>query len=617
MIKKKTTSIVILSLLIGTSLFAQRWQQKVEYEMQIDFSVEKHQFDGKQKLKYYNNSPDTLKRVFYHLFFNAFQPGSMMDVRSRTIKDPDKRVGKRIAMLKPEEIGYQKIKSLTQDGKPVSYEVVGTILEVALPKPILPKSEVLFEMEFEAQVPVQIRRSGRDNKEGISYTMTQWYPKMCEYDEEGWHSNPYIGREFHGIWGDFDVKINIDANYTIGGTGYLQNKKAVGHGYDEKQKTKKKKKGKLQWHFNAPMVHDFAWAADPDYKHDILTLSDNLDVHLFYQSDADTLQENWNKLKEYLPKVFEIANKKFGKYPYNQYSIIQGGDGGMEYAMCTMITGKRQFKSLLGVVVHELMHSWYQHVLGFNEAKYAWMDEGFTSYAEEMIINEVLEENKLNPFAKSYKANQKLYESGKSEILNTHSDFYKENKTYGINAYARGAIFLNQLEYIIGEEPFSKGLLRLFEEWKFRHPNPNDVIRVFEKESGLELTWYLEQWTNSLNVIDYSLRTISPDESNTNTVVILERIGDMPMPLEVVVTSRGNEKTKYYIPLEIMRGEKEGSHELQKDWPWVYPYYPLIINQKISAIKKIEIDPSMKMADINRENNIYPFIKPEVTLKKN
>ncbi len=171
--------------------------------------VQTNQFTGKQELKYTNNSPDTLNRVFYHLYFNAFQPGSMMDVRSRTIADPDRRVAARISKLKQEEMGYLHAKNLKMNGKAVQFTEVETILEVDLTEPILPNSSVTFEMEFEGQVPVQIRRSGRDNEEGVRYSMAQWYPKMANYDEQGWHANPYIGREFYGIWGDYDVKITL------------------------------------------------------------------------------------------------------------------------------------------------------------------------------------------------------------------------------------------------------------------------------------------------------------------------------------------------------------------------------------------------------------------------
>ncbi|MEL7221336.1 MAG: M1 family peptidase, partial [Bacteroidota bacterium] len=207
------------------------WQQAVKYEMDIDFDVKKHQFDGTQKINYTNNSPDTLQKVFYHLYFNAFQPNSMMDVRSRTIADADPRVADRIQSLSKNEIGYHQIESFTQDGQAADYIVEGTILEVDLPTPILPGSSSVFKMNFQSQVPLQIRRSGRDNREGIAYSMSQWYPKLAEYDYQGWHANPYIGREFHGIWGDFDVKITIDKSYIVGATGYIQNPNEVGGGY--------------------------------------------------------------------------------------------------------------------------------------------------------------------------------------------------------------------------------------------------------------------------------------------------------------------------------------------------------------------------------------------------
>ena len=176
-----------------------RWQQRVKYLMSIDMDVTTNRFTGKQKLEYTNNSPDALNRVFYHLYWNAFQPNSNMDIRSQELgkvmvngrPDWDGRVKDRIAKLKDDEIGYQKIISLKMNGVPQPFTYHETILEVNLTKPIAAKSKVVFEMEFEAQVPLQIRRSGRDNlTTGVRYSMSQWYPKLCEYDYEGWHPTP-------------------------------------------------------------------------------------------------------------------------------------------------------------------------------------------------------------------------------------------------------------------------------------------------------------------------------------------------------------------------------------------------------------------------------------------
>lgn len=585
-----------------------RWQQSVEYKMDIDFNVDAHRFNGTQSIKYDNNSPDTIVKVFYHLFYNAFQPGSMMDVRSRTIEDPDGRVGSRILHLKDNEIGYHKIRSLKQDGKKLAYEVVGTILEVELKKPILPGKTTLFEMEFESQVPVQVRRTGRRNKEGVEYSMTQWFPKMCEYDQDGWHANPYVGREFHGVWGSFDVKITIDSSYVIGGTGYLQNPQEIGHGYEMKGKpVKRADSPRLTWHFYADKVHDFAWAADPDFAHDIVTLNDQTDIHFFYQTD--TLVENWKRLQESTVNCFKYMNGNYGKYPYKQYSVIQGGDGGMEYPMCTLIAGWQGYGGLLSVTVHESIHSWYQGVLAFNEAKYPWMDEGFTTYAQYVVLDYLYKKNRLNPLARAYSSYNALAHTNKQEPMTTHGDHYMRNRTYGVSTYLKGAIFLYQLSYIVGEEDFKKGMKRFFYEWGFQHPGPDDFKRVMELTSGLELDWYFEQFVQTTNTIDYGIKDVVSD--GKKTTVTLEKVEEIPMPLDVVVKLNNGKQLTYYIPLRIMRGQKDdssfkGDLVSMEAWPWTYPEYNLEIGYSLEEIKSIEIDPSTKMADINRENNVFP-----------
>ena len=598
-------------LVFGGAIQAQTyWQQEVAYEMFIDVNVETNHFTGNQKLKYTNHSPDTLSQVFYHLYFNAFQPNSMMDVRSRLIEDPDRRVGSRILKLKEDEIGYQKIDKLTQDGKKLKYHVEGTILEVQLAKPLMPGQTTVFEMDFNAQIPLQVRRSGRDNKEGIRYSMSQWYPKMVEYDYQGWNANPYIGREFHGVWGSFDVKISIDKSYVLGGTGYVQNTEVVQHGYGKGKSTLPETQGeKLTWHFNAPLVHDFAWVADPDFMHTTSTLDNGTVLHFLFQ--PDTNYTGWDSLPKYGKRVFELMNANFGEYPYKQYTVAQGGDGGMEYPMLTLITGKRSKGSLIGVTVHEANHSWYQHLLATNEALYPWMDEGFTSYASDFVMHELFPTFK--PYGGSYRSYYSLVASGKQEALTTHADHYETNRAYGAASYSMGLIFVHQLSYIVGKDVLMRSMRRYFAEWKYKHPTPNDFIRVVEKESGLELTWYLEQWIGTTNRIDYGIKWLQENDETNKTHVVLERKGKMPMPLDVKVVYKNGKEEWIHIPLRIMRGEKEAEEGMKKfivkaDWPWTYPTYELILDCKDEAIESIEIDPSNRMADIDRSNNSYPKV---------
>lgn len=590
---------------------SERWQQHADYYMEIDMDVKTNRFQGIQKIEYTNNSPDVLDQVFYHLYFNAFQPGSMMDVRSRTIADPDRRVRDRISKLSDEEIGYQKIFSLKQNGQDLKYEVVGTVLEVKLAKPIQPGEKVTFDMTFEAQVPIQIRRTGRDNAEGVRYTMTQWFPKLAEYDYQGWHADEYIGREFYGVWGNYEVKISIDKDYVIGGTGYLQNPLEIGHGYENPGQTVKQKvqNGKLTWHFIAPNVHDFAWAADPDYVHDKLTMDNGMVLHFFHQKGQN--EKNWAELMPLAERAFEYANANFGQYPYKQFSVIQGGDGGMEYPMSTMITGMRG--SLLGVTIHEAMHDWYHGVLGNNEALTPWMDEGFTSYATARISRhlradgneeETTIENLGMPANGGY---INLALSGNEEPMSTHSDHYNLNGAYGAAAYSKGSVWMSQLGYVIGEEARDKGLLEYFETWKFKHPNPNDVLRVFERVSGLELDWYNEYFVYTTKTIDYGVQNVVGEGNSTK--VTLERVGLMPMPMDVVVTYKDGTKEVHYMALRMMRGEKPAETDdprvVHPDWAWTNPTYEFSIDKPISEIASIQIDPSGRMADVNPDNNAW------------
>lgn len=469
----------------------ERWQQRVQYVMDIDMDAPKNQYTGYQQLTYTNNSPDTLWQVFYHLYFNAFQPGSMMDTRSRSLPDADPRVSDRISKLKPEEYGYIQVSALSHNGKPVRFETNETILEVTLNEPVLPGASAVFEMRWKAQVPLQIRRSGRDNREGVRFSMAQWYPKMCEYDYQGWHSNAYIAREFYGVWGDFDVTIHIDREYIVAAGGYLQNPQETGYGYEAADQQVERPAGKkLRWHFKTPNVHDFVWAADPEFTQVVHRTQDGTVMRFFWQKGLG-YDAQWEKLPAIMDRARTLINERFGVYPYKEYAFIQGGDGGMEYPLATLITGNRSLMSLVGVSVHEHLHSWYQMILGTNESLYAWMDEGFTSYAEDIVMNELAREDLLpgkktdfNPLVGAYDGYVNLALSGKEEPLSTHADHFATNYAYGVAAYVKGAVFLSQLEYIIGKSAFQKGLLRYYNTWKFKHPNVNDCVRIFENKAA-------------------------------------------------------------------------------------------------------------------------------------
>ena len=597
------------------------WQQKVAYKMRVVVDAPNYQYKGTQELVYTNNSPDTLRKVYYHLFPNAFQPGSEMDARIQSITDPDGRMVRKIKLgdkeikesriknLQPNEIGYLKISNTQQDGQAVQAKTIGTILEVTLAKPILPNQSTLLSLTFDGQVPVQIRRSGRNNKEGVEFSMAQWYPKMAEFDFEGWHADPYIAREFHGVWGDFDVQITIDKAYVLGGSGYLQNKNEIGHGYQDAGVTVTipKKTKTLTWHFIAPNVHDFTWAADKKYVHDTLQVPGGTTLHFLYKNNPK-ISENWKKAQPVTKRLMEFYNQTIGAYPYEQYSVIQGGDGGMEYGMCTLILGEGTYDGLVGVIAHEMAHSWFQHVLASNESKHPWMDEGFASYLEDLGLNELAEKKLANPHEGAYDGYYYLANSGKDQPLSTHGDRYDLNKIYSISSYSKGDVFLAQLGYLIGPENLRKTMKRFYAEFKFKHPTPNDIKRTAERVSGAHLDWYLTDWTQTTNTIDYGIKEVNASAQNTK--VTLERIGRTPMPMDINVTYTDGTQENFYIPLRMMNFVKENptpeiNRTVLPDWAWAYPTYTFEIPAG-KIISKIILDPSGLMADVKKTNNSYP-----------
>ena len=582
------------------------WQQEVDYKMVVDMDVESHQYEGIQSLVYNNHSPDTLKSVYFHLFYNAFQPDSEMAIRLKNGKDPNTRFQVNFDTLQPQNQGYLKVTNLKQDGVNLVPKTAGTILEVPLAKPLLPNQSTEFTLAFSGQVPSMIRRAGKNSKEGVALSMAQWFPKMAEYDFDGWNAEPYLGREFHGVWGNFDVTITIDKNYTVAASGYLQNKEEVGHGFADTKKAKAKR-GKLTWHFVAPKVHDFTWAADPDYIHDIYPGPNGVDLHFFYKGNPEII-ENWKKLQPITASLMQFYNNTIGPYPYDQYSVVHGGDGGMEYAMLTLITGGRSYEGLVGVTAHELAHSWFQHVLATNEMKHEWMDEGFTSFISAYAEAAVLEKQDDFPIERSYMGYFALARSGNEQPQMTNANRYSYNYAYERTAYSKGAVFLAQLGYVIGQENLSKTLREYYREFKFKHPRPNDFRRVAERVSGIQLKWYLTDWTQTTNTIDYGIQSVvETDEDQTE--ITLRRLQEMPMPVDLLVNLKNGQQKLYYIPLTIMRGQKENPYNMPwtqlEDWSWANPEYRFLIDLPKEDILSVVIDPTFFLADINRENNLY------------
>lgn len=606
------------STLLFTSSFAQRkgyWQQHVDYKIQVDVDEKNYQYDGSMELLYTNSSGQALNALYFHLYFNAFQPGSAMDHRLKNIEDPDSRMMvtpedskksvSRISLLKENQIGYQNVKSLRVNGKEADFSVSGTILKVDLSEPIADGEVAKIEMTWQAQVPEQIRRSGRNSQEDIALSMAQWYPKMAHFDEFGWHLDEYVAREFVAPFGNFDVKIHINPDYIVGGSGVLQNPNEV-KGYHENARVKAQN-GKAIWHFKAENIHDFVWAADPKFRVDSTKTSSGTVIHGVYDAKDDATAKKWKDALKYAASFFEFVGKHFGEYPWPTYSIVQGADGGMEYGTATLVTGERSLASLVGVIYHEVAHSWYQQLFGINETVDEWFDEGFTSMIADIAMQVLFHKTDLPPnFVESaYKGYIALALSGKEEPASLLADYYDTNYAYSREAYYKGQVYAVQLGYIIGQENLQKVFKEFYDHWKFKHPTPNDFKRVAEEVSGINLKWYQNLFINTTRKIDYGII-----HRSENTFVVKNE-SNFAMPIDLLVEYADGSKELIYIPLGAMRGIKEKENleiyngiprRVLKEWFWTQPDYEITFDK---TVKSIEIDPTKRLADVDRKNNVW------------
>jgi Peptidase family M1 domain len=588
------------------------WQQRIRYAMDVSLDVKTNKITGKQVINYTNNSPDTLDKIFIHLFWNAFQPNSMMDISSRSteglvvgraaggreVTDFDRRFKKRIIDLTPEEQGYCNVVKFLFNGKQQQTKLYETILEVFLDKKILPGATVTFNTEFECQVPKLTRRSGRDNAEGIRYSLGQWYPKIAEYDYLGWHADQYIRGEFFGVWGDYTVNLTLDKNYKLGATGELQNATEIGWGYDKEGTPLKNISGDTRtWKFAAKNVHDFVWSADPDYKHITRKTANGPLLHFIYKND--TTDKKWQATADSCVMIYPYIAKTFGPYPYPVYSFLQGGGGGTEYPMATLM---RNYS--FETAVHEWCHSWYQMMMGSNENLYGWLDEGFASYADTRVLA-WLRHKDFFANTDHYRLYFNLAKSPYDEPMSTPANFFNTNYAYNNNSYNKGGVFLKQLGYITGENTLDKILLEYYRVWRFKHPNPDDFIRVAEKTSGLQLQWYKAFMLNTVKTIDYRIDSLW--EENNKTKIRIRRTGQMPMPIDVQITFTDSSKELHYIPLDLMLGEKPAEDSTNRKvypaWRWTHDTYVIETDKKLGVISTVEIDPTMRLADIERKNN--------------
>ncbi|MBK8910596.1 MAG: M1 family metallopeptidase [Chlorobi bacterium] len=603
---------------------AHAWQQRVEYTMEIALDVPAHSYDGKQTLRYTNNSPDTLREVFYHLYYEAFKPGSVMDRRNESLPDGHLHIGS----LSTDEQGQVAIAAMTQDGLPVEWDVEETILRVRLAQPLLPGATTSLAMAWRTRIPKLTRRGGWMSREGVEFSMSQWYPKLCEYDASGWHNDEYAGREFYGVWGNFNVAITLPARYVVGATGTVMNPQEVRCGYQVEfpnngrpspsyhdtiiAEPAKGETGMKTWRFRAENVHDFAWVADPDYLHRIAQWN-GITIHILVKRG---IAFAWGNAAEYTIRSMEYFTRRFGEYTWPQFTVAMAGDGGMEYPMLIMITGNRGQQSLASVIAHELGHQWFYGMVGNNETQEAWMDEGFTQFLTEEAMRNVLFPLRTNPFTgldamiypwddhpwRDVESTYGLTVGGFIEPLSTFHDWHSDGLT-AREVYFKGMAVVRMLRDMLGEDLFDHGIRTYVNRWRYRHPSYRDFEKAMEDATGMRLDWFFNQWVVQNTTCDYAIDAVGCQQAPNGTwqtTVELSNRDHVVMPLDLQLHYDDGTIATANIPIEFWR--KPGMDFNLPRWSWMERKYRATFATP-KRVEKVVVDPSLSMLDLDRTNN--------------
>lgn len=597
------------------------WQQDVHYQIKVKIDDETETVGGTEQLTYWNNSPDTLHEVYFHLYQNAFLPGSHLHNM--------RKAGKLETVFGTYESEGKGtvIESMECTNGIRSQKLYGTVLKLELNRPILPNTSTTFNISFttywDKDDKGNIRRRMKTFYHGEEFDKrfkhfdgVHWYPRIAVYDRKfGWTTDEHLGKEFYGDYGAYDVELTFPARYVVEATGELVNRAEVLPDALRNQldisnfKTKRdiytgiteELKGEKTWKFSALNVHDFAFTADPTYRIGEVMYKGVRCIALAQEENA----HNWQPTAEFVSKVVETYSRDFGEYAYPKIVAADARDG-MEYPMITLNGGS--WPGHKYVIAHEVGHNWFFGMVGNNETYRASMDEGFTQFLTAWSLKNISNiDYRPNPMDdamvfRSYIAHASDENTAR---LNVHSDHFNSAERHGGGygqVYYKTASMLYNLQYVLGDDLFLVAMKDYFDRWKFCHPYWEDFRNSVMHSTKTDLNWFFDEWIENTSVIDYELKSVKRNNEKGYYEVKIRRNG-MQMPLDITVTDKDGGKHLFYIP---------NAHFVKKDagtvlpiwfgWGMLNPEYTAIIHVP-GGISNVEIDASGRMADINRLNN--------------
>jgi len=557
------------------------WQQRADYSIRATLDTAARRLTGRVTIRYTNNSPDSLTRVWMQLDQNLFRKGSV----GSFLNSQDSRFGG------ADFDGGYDIRSITQAplaglraGRgtrpasapkplPAKTRVDDTMMEVELPYPIPPGGAASFELEYAFNIPDHgADRMGRD---GSLYELAQWYPRMCVFDDiHGWNTLQYLGQgEFYLEYGDVDYEITLPAGYIVAGSGILQNPVEV---LTATQRTRlaaavksdsitrivtaeelrsgaarPRSSGTLTWKFRAQNVRDVAWAASPEYQWDASGWKGIL-AQAYYRPSAAELWQDAADMSRYSIQEYST---RWMTYPYPQISAVEGPVSGMEYPMVAMEAQGNSKQGLYAVITHEIGHMWYPMVVGSDERRYAWMDEGFNTF-----INIFSEEG----YFKRDDSKRRLGEMGfilandqapTAQPIMTYANRYRTDNNLGALAYIKPAAALYLLRNkVLGAEVFDAAFREYTRRWAFKHPQPADFFRTMEDVSGRDLDWFWREWFFTTAAPDQAIESVTQKpgaDGQYRVQVVLRNPGQQVLPVELQLTLADGRTIQQTLPVEI------------------------------------------------------------------
>ncbi len=625
------SSILFIFIMVSTAESSDYWQQKVQYKMDVQLLDSLHQVSGHETIRYINNSPHELSKIWMHLWPNAYKNNE-----TALAKQKIKSNSTKMHFLPDSSFGWIDISNVQVDKRDIQWRYRSDdTLDVALftlNKPLPSGDSLTIDLDFVVRVPNVLSRLGHFGKH---YEMTQWYPKPAVYDMKGWHPISYLDMgEFYSEWGDFDVHISVPKNYRVAATGVLQDSSeiawrdslaAFGNALLDSIKADKKSlpdtltallkdkpKSDTEFktiQFKQENVHDFAWFADKRF-----IITNGAYTHpsgKVTQTWTYTLPKNFKNYRHsniFISDAVKYYSKWFMEYPYQHASVVDGdfsAGGGMEYPMITLINNAG-FEPLLELVImHEVGHNWFYGLSGNNERDYPWMDEGLNSYAENRYWRTKYTDDSMLSFTdeapgyvkflnyllpdpqKAATEDVQFFMSGMPHLdqaADLHSEAYS-NMNYGMMVYKKSALVTDALHAYLGETLMDSIWHTYFNQWAYHHPQPEDIRRLFEDMSGEDLSWYFDDMLGSTQKVDYALNRFSTNKEGAiyETNIDIENLGDFAPPLAVGLYG-DNEKSEI---VWIKPSTTKSNFTLKTEFP----------------VKNVKLDPEMVLLDMNRYNN--------------